>query len=227
VTITAPEALPVLGDELVRSIPEALREVNRKEGIVEALIAPYMTPTTIVEPYDGRIVEYREQFARGSFDRAKAVPRRVALTYTHSHHMPDRMGYGIELRDSAEGAVMVWQLMRDTLDRSIELLETTHTGMSVTFRSIAPRFVTPDRDGALVTREAVHLISVAATDDPAYTDARVLALRARDAELEAERVAQAAKRAQYVDGLLFLRARGRDLSPDQAAYLAEHGHPAP
>lgn len=221
----APE-LPLL-DEHVRSIPEALREVNRREGIVEALIAPYMTPASIVEANDGRIVEYREQFGRSAFDRAKAAPRRVGLTYTHSHLMPDRMGYGMELRDSAEGAVMVWRLMRDTLDRSVELLETTHTGMSVTFRSIAPRHSARIENGELVTREAVHLISVAATDDPAYTDARVLALRARDAELEAEQAAQAARRAQYVDSLLFLRARGRELTPAQDAYLAEHGHPVP
>jgi len=218
----APE-MPLL-DEHVRTIPDALRDINARDGIVEALIVPWMTPADIIEPNNGRIVEYREQFARGSFDRAKAAPHRVALTYTHSHLMPDRMGHGMELRDSSEGAVMVWQLMRADRDRSIELLETTHKGMSVTFRSIAPRHGAPIADGELVTRTAAHLISVASTDNPAYTDARVLALRARDAELEAEREVQAVRRARFVDSLLFLRAQGRELTPAQVDYLAEHGH---
>jgi HK97 family phage prohead protease len=216
---------PPLLDEHVRAIPDALRDINAREGIVEALIVPWMTPADIIEPNAGKIVEYREQFARGAFDRHKAAPHRVALTYTHSHLMPDRMGHGVELRDSSEGAVMVWQLMASGRDRSLELLETTHKGMSVTFRSIAPRHGSPIRDGELITRTAAHLISVAATDDPAYTDARVLAMRARDAELEAERAVQATRRAQYVDSLLFLHARGRQLTPAQLAYLAEHGHP--
>jgi len=224
--VTLALEVPVL-DEHVRTIPDALRDINTREGIVEALIVPWMTPADIVEPNAGRIVEYREQFARGAFDRAKAAPHRVALTYTHSHLMPDRMGYGVELRDSSEGAVMVWQLMRSDRDRSIELLETTHKGMSVTFRSIAPRHGDRIENGSLVTRTAAHLISVASTDDPAYTDARVLALRARDAELEAEREAQVARRARFVDSLLFLRAQGRELTPAQVDYLAEHGHPLP
>jgi phage head maturation protease len=137
------------------------------------------------------------------------------------------MGYGLALRDSTteQGAVMTWKLYRDTLDRSVELLTTTHTGMSVSARCIRPQRGT-ERSGTLVTREAVHLTSVAAVDDPAYTDARVLALRARDAELEAEREANAERARQYVDTLLFLRARGRQLTPAQVTYLAEQGHPA-
>lgn len=226
-----PLTLPDL-DVQVRSVPAVEYEIDRVRGVVEALVMPYETPAEIVEALPDvngklRVVEYREQFVPSAFERARANPRRVALTFTHDETMPNRMGYGVELRDdsSLNAAVMVWQLYRDTLDRSIELLTTTHTGMSVTFRSLKPIRGT-ERDGALVTREAVHLSSVAATDDPAYTDTRVLAIRERQAILEAEQQRTTERAAQYVDGLLLLRDLGRDLTPAQAAYLAEHGHPA-
>lgn len=227
-----PLVLPDL-DVQVRSIPSAHYDIDRVKGIVEALIVPYMTPTPIVEALPGpdgklRVVEYEEQFGEQSLDRAKAAPRRVGLTFTHDESMPNRMGYGLELRDSTTegGAVMTWQLYRDTLDRSVELLTSTHTGMSVSFRSIRPVRGT-ERPGALVTREAVHLTTVAATDDPAYVDTRVLAIRERQAILEAEQQRTAERANQYVDGLLLLRSCGRALTPAQDAYLAEHGHPAP
>jgi phage head maturation protease len=98
--------------------------------------------------------------------------------------------------------------------------------MSLTFRTIRPRYG-DEKPGELVTREAIHLASVAATDDPAYVDTQVLSIRERAAELEAEQQRNAARAAQYVEGLLLLRQYGRELTPAQTAYLAEHGHPAP
>lgn len=230
-TVTLPPVLDA--DVLTRSVEHVEYDIDRARGVVEALIVPYLTPAPIVdvrERADGTpfILEYREQFAPTSLDRAKAAPRRVGLTFTHSMTMPDRMGYGVELRDSTSegGAVMQWQLYRDTLDRSIELLTTTHTGMSLSFRTIRPRYG-DERPGELVTREAVHLVTVAAVDDPAYVDTRVLSIRARAEQLEAEREVNEQRAAQYVEGLLLLRHCGRELTPAQAAYLAEHGHPAP
>jgi phage head maturation protease len=226
-----PLVLPDL-DVQVRSIASTSYEVDRVRGVVEAVVMPYETPADITEALPGpdgklRVVEYREQFVPPAFDRARAAPRRVGLTFTHDETMPNRMGYGLELRDdtSLNSAVMTWQLYRDTLDRSVELLTTTHTGMSVSFRSLRPVRGT-ERNGALVTREAVHLTTVAATDDPAYVDTRVLAIRERQALLEAEQQRTSERAAQYVDGLLLLRSLGRELTPAQDAYLAEHGHPA-
>ena len=227
-----PLVLPDL-DVQVRSIPSAHYDIDRVRGVVEALIVPYNTPAEIVEVLPGpdgkpRVVEYREQFAPTSLERAKAAPRRVGLTFTHDESMPNRMGYGVELRDSSteNGAVMTWQLYPDTLDRAVALLTSTHDGMSVSFRSLRPVRGT-ERPGSLVTREAVHLTTVAATDDPAYVDTRVLAIRERQAILEAEQQRTTERANQYVDGLLLLRSCGRALSPAQDAYLAEHGHPAP
>lgn len=229
-SVMAPDLLG--GDVLTRSVESVEFDIDRAQGRVEALIVPYMKPAPVVEVRerpDGSpfILEYREQFAATALDRAKAAPRRVGLAFTHSQAMGDRMGYGLELRDSTTegGAVMTWQLYRDTLDRSIELLTTTHNGMSVSFRTIAPRYG-DERPGELVTRSSVHLVYVAATDDPAYTDTRVLSIRQRAEQLELEQAEQQRHAAQYVDGLLLLRSAGRALTPAQNAYLAEHGHPA-
>jgi HK97 family phage prohead protease len=230
VTLASLPTAPPLEPEVYVRTRTAEYEIDRGRGIVEALIVPWMKPapiTQVVHRSNGpAIVDYVEQFAPGSLDRAKAAPRRVGLAFTHSEAMPDRMGYGLELRDSAEGAVMQFQLYRDTLDRSVELLTTSHDGMSVSFRAVAPRYGT-ERDGETVTRTAVHLVYVAATDDPAYTDTRVLAIRERQERLELERVENERHAAQYVDALLLLRSVGRELTPAQTAYLAEHGHPAP
>lgn len=229
-TLSTLPAVPGLEPDLYVRSHTAEYDIDRATGLVDALIVPWMRPTPITQVVHRSsgpaIVDYQEQFARGALDRAAAAPRRVGLAFTHSEAMPDRMGYGVELRDSSEGAVMSFQLYRDTLDRSIELLTTSHDGMSVSFRAIAPRYGT-ERDGELVTRTAVHLVYVAATDDPAYTDTRVLAIRERQQQLEAERVETEHRAAQYVDGLLLLRSVGRELTPAQTAYLAEHGHPAP
>lgn len=225
-----PLVLPDL-DVQVRSIPAAQYDVDRVRGVVEAVIMPYERPTDIVEALPGpdgrlRVVDYREQFLSSAFERARATPRRVGLTFTHDESMPNRMGYGLELRDDASlnAAVMTWQLYPDTLDRSVAMLTSTHNGMSVSFRSLKPMRGT-EQPGALVTREAVHLTTVAATDDPAYVDTRVLAIRERQAILEAEQQRTSERAAQYVDGLLLLRSYGRTLTPAQNAYLVEHGHP--
>ncbi len=229
-TLASLPTVPALEPDVYVRSHVAEYEIDRVKGVVEALIVPWMKPapiTQVVHRSSGpAIVDYHEQFARGALDRAAAAPRRVGLAFTHSEAMPDRMGYGLEVRDSAEGGIGVFQLYRDTLDRSVELLTTSHDGMSVSFRAIAPRYGS-ERDGELVTRTAVHLVYVAATDDPAYTDTRVLAIRERQQLLEAERQETAHRAAQYVDALLLLRTAGRELTPAQNAYLAEHGHPAP
>src|SRR3982751_1582215 len=94
----------------------------KPDGLVEGLIVPWMRPSDVVEDLGDGPVAYREQFARGSLDRAMATPGRVGLAFQHSDAFGDRMGFGISLRDSAEGAVMTWQLYRATMDKAMEVL---------------------------------------------------------------------------------------------------------
>jgi HK97 family phage prohead protease len=193
----------------------------KRDGIVEGLMVPYNQPADVLELINGVPTEYREQFQAGAFSRAASAPHRVGLTFTHSDLMPDRMGYGISLRDSEAGAVMTWKLYDYARDQSEELLRTTHQGLSITFRPIRPQYGA-EKPGALVTRTAVHLASVAATDNPVYADARVLALRAQQDELREQQEHHAARHRAQVEHLAWLKARGRELSPAQLQYLDEH-----
>jgi len=195
----------------------------KRDGIVEALVVPYNVPAPVLEYNEvlREVVDYREQFVPGAFSRAQAAPHRVGLTFTHSDLMPDRMGYGRSVRDSAEGAVVEWQLYAYAREQATELLETTHQQFSVTFQTIRPQYGT-ERSGQLVTREAVHLSSVAATDNPVYVDTRVLAMRDQQDVQRELRQAEQAKARRQVETILWLQSRGRELSPAQLAYLEQH-----
>lgn len=211
-------------DDLVRSFDAMSMDV-KPDGLVEALIVPWDRWADVTEPHPtAGVVEYRERFARGSLDRNARHPGRMGLAFTHSDAFGDRLGFGVQVRDSAEGAVAQFQLYRSVMDKAMDMLGTSHRGMSLTFRSLRPVFQTPDRSGVEVTRSDVQVRYVAATDCPVYEDAQVLALRDQ-AQLLAERQQlQAAKTRSYAEGLELLRSHGRQLTPGQLAFLAEHSH---
>lgn len=210
-------------EDQVRSF-DAMHMDVKPDGLVEALIVPWDTPAEVVEPHPttGAPVLYMEQFARGSLDRAMRSPGRIGLAFTHSDAFADRLGYGVELRDSEAGAVATFQLYRSVMDKALEMLATSHSGMSMTFRSLAPAWATPERSGELVTRERVHLRYVAATDQPVYQDAQVLALRDEANSLRELQEAQEEKQRRMVQALVLLQEHGRDLTPNQAEFLEQH-----
>jgi phage head maturation protease len=216
----------VLVEDQVRSFDAMALDV-KPDGLVEGLIVPWMKPVPVTEMIGDRPVNYREQFARGSMPGAEQAPGRVGLAFTHSDAFGDRLGFGVAYRDSAEGAVFQWQLYRSTMDKAVEVLTSSHRGLSMTFRTIRPRYGELERDNALVTRERVHLRYVAATDCPVYEDAQVLALRDRARELEAEQEQQRARERRQVELLLFLRDQGKQLTPRQEEYLDQHRDLAP
>jgi phage head maturation protease len=210
-------------EDQVRSF-DAMHLDVKPDGLVEALVVPWEVPAEVVEPHPatGAPVTYLEQFARGSLDRAMAAPGRIGLAFTHSDAFADRLGYGVDLRDSAEGAVATFQLYRSVMDKALEMLGSSHSGMSMTFRSLRPAFATPDRSGQLVTRERVHLRYVAATDCPVYQDAQVLALRDEADSLRQLAEEQQARQRRMVQALVLLQEHGRDLTERQVEFLDQH-----
>jgi len=214
-------ATAVLVEDQVRSF-EGMDLDVKPDGLVEGLIVPWMRPVDVNETIGDRPVSYREQFARGSLDRAMRTPDRIGLAFGHSDRFQDRLGYGVSLRDSEEGAVMQWQLYRSTMEKAMDVLGSSHRGLSMTFRTIRPQYGQLERDGALVTREQVFLRYVAATDCPVYEDAQVLALRDRAAELEEEQEQHRMKVRRQLDLLAWLQEQGRDLTPRQLEYLEQH-----
>lgn len=209
--------------ELYRSFEDLDLDVNKKEGRVTGLVVPYLRPTHIMELRDGQVVEYDEQFAFGSMERAAKAPNRLMFQFTHSDLLDHQTGYGVSFRDSQElsGCVGEFQLYRANRDKVMEMLETSHRGLSVTFASLRP-VGGMERDGDLVTREVVHCRAVAAVNDPAYADAGVLAVR-QSAELAAELAAEAErKRSEMTELLQYLTDAGQELTEAHRAWLADN-----
>lgn len=209
---------PLVQDGLIHRAFDSSRVELRRDGVVEGLMVPWDVPADIVELHQGQLVQYREQFARGAFGDPGAAFRRVGLHFTHSEVMGNVMGYGVAYHDSAEGAVGQWQLYKADREKAEELLSTTHTGLSVT---AYPQHQDGDPlQGGTVVRTRALLKYVAATDDPAYTDARVLVLRSQQQHLEEQAAELQRKSAEHVDVLRFLHASGRPLNDTQRAFLA-------
>jgi HK97 family phage prohead protease len=168
------------------------------------------------------VIQYQEQFAPGSMDRAAKAPNRVMLQFTHSEALDHQVGYGVSFRDSEAGCVGEFQLYRQNRDKVTEMLETSHRGLSVTFASLRPAGGL-ERDGELVTREVVHCRAVAAVNDPAYADAGVLAVRQQE-QLAAEVAAETERKRAEMTGLLqFLVDNGQELTEAHRAWLADNG----
>ena len=209
--------------ELHRSFTDLDLDVNRKEGRVTGLVVPYNRPAPIMELRDGAVIEYQEQFAFGSMERAAKAPNRLMFQFTHSEQLDHQIGYGVSFRDSDElsGCVGEFQLYRAERDRVIEMLETSHRGLSVTFSSLRP-VGGLETSGELVTREVVMCRAVAAVNDPAYADAGVLAVR-QSAEIAAEFAAEAERKREEMQGLLqFLTDNGQELTEAHRAWLADN-----
>lgn len=206
--------------ELHRSFQNLELSMER-EGRVTGLVVPYHAPTPIMELRDGQVIQYEEQFAPGSMERAARAPNRVMLQFTHSEELDHQIGYGVAFRDSEQGCVGEFQLYRSNQDKVAEMLQTSHRGLSVTFASLRPQGGL-ERDGELVTREVVHCRAVAAVNDPAYADAGVLAVR-QQAELAAELAAEAErKRAEMTELLQFLVDKGQPLTEAHRSWLADN-----
>lgn len=209
--------------ELHRSFADLDLDVNTAEGRVTGLVVPYERPTPIMELRDGAVIQYEEQFAYGSMDRAAKAPNRLAFQFTHSDQLGHQIGYGVSFRDSRElsGCVGEFQLYRAERDRVMEMLQTSHRGLSVTFASLRP-VGGLERDGELVTREVVHTRAVAAVNDPAYADAGVLAVR-QQAELAAEVAAEAEKkRGEMTELLQYLVDNGQELTEAHRSWLTDN-----
>jgi HK97 family phage prohead protease len=167
----------------VRQFPAEDLEIT--EDYVAGLVVPWDKETPILEARNGEPLEYRELFARGSFDRAIAKATRVSLTFNHDTTLAARIGYGLRFADSAEGLVGEFRLDRSTADKARDVLTSTHGCFSVGFFSLLPKAGT-ERPGELVSRRAALLDHVAAVTQGAYPDAHLAIVRSSDPESEGD-----------------------------------------
>ena len=143
---------------------------------VEGLVVPFNSPTDIVEVRSDGPIRYREQFAPGAFQRAVRAPHRVTFVYGHSDSLSERLGSGESFVESVEGLIGTFRLDRSRCEQARDVIETSHSALSVGFVSLFPAAMT-EREGELVIRSSVHLGHVAVVPMGAYTEARVLAMR--------------------------------------------------
>jgi HK97 family phage prohead protease len=171
------------------------------ERTVEGLVVPYDRVTPITELRPDGVINYRERFVRGAFERATrpGIASRVGLIYTHADNLTNRLGYGLEFREADDGLYGKFKLDESTAAKARDVLSTSHAGLSISFLSLVPKAFT-EKPGALVTRAAAHLEHVAAVSVPAYPGAMITAIREGDDTEQqpsaAEVAAQAAKEEQ-------------------------------
>lgn len=183
---------------LVRSFQTALEVTDGRT--VEGLVVPYNQPAPITELRADGVLSYREEFARGAFERATRPenPGRVHLLYTHEDTLPNHLGVATSFTERDDGLYGVFRLDASTADKARDVLSSSHSGLSVSFISLLPKAFT-ERAGQLVTRRAAHLVHVAAVATPAYAAAGVTSIRAgepEEAPSSAELAAQAAAEEQ-------------------------------
>lgn len=194
-------------DLQTRALPAPL-DIDVEAHIAEGIIVPYGRPVDIVEARDGGLIRYVEEFVPGALERAKRVPHRVGLMFTHDESLANRLGHAVEFTDEPDGMRARFQLDRSIADRAIDVLSTSHKSLSIAFRSIIPKAYT-ERAGDVVRRRSVHLFHVAGVTEPAYAGARVLNIRHDDDDDEptAAELADAQQRAE-ADAIL---AEAREL----------------
>lgn len=193
----------------IRSFPVDLEIADART--VTGLVVPYDRIAPITELRETGVINYRERFVRGAFERATRPGNagRIPLVYTHSDSLPDRLGYGLEFREADEGLYGTFRLDESTAAKARDVLTTSHSGLSISFLSLLPKAFT-EQPGALVTRAAAHLQHVAAVSTPAYAEAGITLIREGSGDDEptaAELAAQAAREEQerqlaWVDELL-------------------------
>ncbi len=158
-------------DLLKRTFNVEVAEIAGDGRTIHALCVPYGKPATVDDGYG----PYKEQFLKGSFERAVNVPNRVWLNFEHHPGFSNVIGNGVQFEERTDG--LYGQLEVDESDEGDKALRFINkrvlTGMSVEFK---PMSHDKPVDG-IVTRRSVHLDAVALCRVGAYDDAKVLAVR--------------------------------------------------
>lgn len=189
-------------ETLTRSMPVIEVGLDEKRSELEAIFVPWDVTTTVFDADEPE--PYEEGFLRGAFDiqlkRPSFSPATIPLlprhgsseTFGHTRKLDDVEAglHGVvAIRPSLRGDVE--QMIEDGIDR-----------VSIEFHPLQRR---PRVRGDVRWRDAAVLVAVALTPAPAYSDARVLSMRADDELAALERRARIAA---LEDEIAELRAAG-------------------
>jgi len=191
-----------------------------------------------VVPY-GEVIDFhedgqhkRERFPYGAMAGAAKAWHRVVLYYGHDQrNITNRLGYGVALEERQDGAWSRFRLDRGIYERALDVLTSTHKGLSLGYYSLRDRLA---YDG-VIDRLSVYVDHVAAVEEPAYSGATLMYARdaasaggdvdtteARILEQEAAERASGGSRTPRLDALRADLAR-LEASPAERAVRASLG----
>jgi HK97 family phage prohead protease len=141
-------------------------------------VVPYGETISFVDAYDGNKIK-QERFVRGALAKqaGSSAWARVLLTYEHDDGFTNILGYGRELREQDDGGYGSFRLYEADAGKAREMIENSHRGLSVAFATRKRGRTDPD---GVVVRDDVRVERVGITNDPAYSGAKVLAVRNQD-----------------------------------------------
>lgn len=173
---------------LVRSAEVVDFDADR--GLVKARLVPYEVK---VDLYDN----VTEVFTRGAFARAAEAPHRVKVT-DQQHNRMVVIGNASELRDEADGLYGSLKIADTTAGRdTLTLLrDKVLDELSIEFLPQVKHMQVEQVDGVThIRHDRARLLGVSPVSQGAYgQNAKVLAVRARQALTEADRAAEEAAR---------------------------------
>lgn len=179
-----------MSETLIRSVelPEALH--LRDDGrTVDGLIVPWNTPADVIDVTATGVRKYREGFLSTSFDQMMREGRKrgnfgfMRLKIDHDDATDRIAGFARTVEVGEQGARAEFRLYRGSnLELFQSMIEESHDGLSVEFVDLAKPL---ERDG-VTWRTQVWVSGVATTPEPAYANAKVLAMRSDDAPSSVE-----------------------------------------
>lgn len=173
------------GDVFTRSMPVAELELDGDH--LEAILVPWETPAKIYgDPEEPE--PYLEGWMRGAFDSQISSPAHVrSVALLPKHGSTEFYGFGEKIVDIEAGLYGRMRVLER--DRVRAMVEAGIDSVSIEFQALQKRW--RERHDGVRWRDRAVLVNVALTPIPAYSDARVLAMR--EAQLDAEREARIAE----------------------------------
>lgn len=172
-----PAGLPEAGarpGELIKRIYAA--ELEAGDGrTIDVRIVPYGVPATVAD-VPGR--PYREEWAAGCFDhQVRASDKvKVLMNFEHQPGLAGMIGRGTALRSAPDGLHGTFRIFENSSDGD-KALELVREGVldGISLEAYARKSVRTAE--GVMRRERADLVNVALCRNPAFEDARVLAVR--------------------------------------------------
>jgi hypothetical protein len=147
---------------------------------VSGRIVPFGEVAQVHDVVDGEIVRYREEFLPGCMTRmiqgapARGGPKWIRFTMDHEQTFDANVGHCTDLSETDDGGHASFYLYDGPqLTKVRDMLRTSHEGLSVEFKEVRPPII----ENEVHRQRQIFITAVTATPAPAYSGAKVLAMR--------------------------------------------------